>query len=82
MLFPTPVGKSYSCQSQTSVEISDGDVKATLFLQRFKLQPFISKSDFGQGKVFFLVLSNHNIFENGKCCLGYNGKKKEEGKTK
>jgi len=82
MLFPTPVGKSYSCQSQTSVKIRDGDMKATLFLERFKLQAFISKSDFGPGKVFFPILSSHDIFEYGKCRLGYNGKKKKEGKTK
>ena len=55
-LFPTPVGKSYTCQSQVSVELWNGDVKATVFLQRFRLQPFISKSDFGPGKVFFPVL--------------------------
>ena len=54
MLFPTPVGKSYSCQSQASVELLDDDVRATVFLLRFKLQPFISKSDFGPGKAFFL----------------------------
>jgi hypothetical protein len=47
MLFPTPVGKSYSCPSQASVELRDGDVKATVFLQVFKLQPFMSKTDFG-----------------------------------
>jgi hypothetical protein len=50
MLFPTPVGKSYTCQSETSVELQDGDVNATVFLRGFKLQPFISKKDFGPGK--------------------------------
>ncbi|KAJ4436276.1 hypothetical protein ANN_18907 [Periplaneta americana] len=47
MLFPTPVGKSYSCQSETSVELQNGDVSATVFLRGFKLQPFISRRDFG-----------------------------------
>jgi hypothetical protein len=55
-LFPTPVGKSYSCQSETSVELQDGDVTATVFLRGFKLQPFISKSDFGPGKILFNVI--------------------------
>jgi hypothetical protein len=55
MLFPTPVGKSYSCQSDSSVELREGDVKAILFLQAFKLQAFISKSDFGPGKILFSV---------------------------
>jgi hypothetical protein len=60
------------------MEIRDDDVKADVFLQCFKLEPFISKSDFGPAKVFFPVLC-HNIFGNGKCCQE---KKKEEGKTK
>ena len=56
-LFPTPVGNSYSCQSNTSVDFRVGDVKATMFLRYLKLQPFISKSDFGPGRGFFLLYS-------------------------
>ncbi|KDR15594.1 lysosome-associated membrane glycoprotein 5 [Zootermopsis nevadensis] len=47
MFFPTPVGKSYSCQSETSLQLLNGDTSATLFLRGLKLQPFISKKDFG-----------------------------------
>jgi hypothetical protein len=53
MLFPTPVGKSYSCESETSLELLDGDVSATVFLRGLKLQPFINKKDFGPGKSLF-----------------------------
>jgi hypothetical protein len=56
MLFPTPVGKSYSCQSETSVELQDGDVSATVFLRGFKLQPFISKKEFGPGKSIIPII--------------------------
>ncbi|PSN45966.1 hypothetical protein C0J52_18870 [Blattella germanica] len=47
MLFPTPVGKSYSCQEETSVELQNGDVSAQVFLRGFKLQPFMYKKEFG-----------------------------------
>jgi hypothetical protein len=50
-LFATPVGKSRSCQTETSLQLRDTDVSATVFLGAFKLQPFISKKDFGPGKM-------------------------------
>ncbi|KAJ9579418.1 hypothetical protein L9F63_024477, partial [Diploptera punctata] len=47
MFFPTPVGKSYSCQDETSVELQGKDIDATVFLRGFKLQPFMYKNEFG-----------------------------------
>nr|CAD7267489.1 unnamed protein product [Timema shepardi] len=44
MLFPTPVGKSYSCQ-ESSVELKNGDSSATVLLRVFQVQPFIFKGD-------------------------------------
>ncbi|XP_067005281.1 lysosome-associated membrane glycoprotein 5 isoform X2 [Anabrus simplex] len=48
MLFPTPVGKSFSCQDETSVELHRKGVEsATVLLRDFRLQPFMFKDDFG-----------------------------------
>lgn len=54
MLFPTPVGQSYSCETEdTTVELSNTEGQtAKILLRTFRLQPFIFKNeDFGPGKL-------------------------------
>ncbi|GLG96639.1 Uncharacterized protein GBIM_03564 [Gryllus bimaculatus] len=50
-LFPTPVGKSYHCQSEYKVELGTssghGSDSATLLLRAFRMQPFMFKPTFG-----------------------------------
>ncbi|KAK7866604.1 hypothetical protein R5R35_010436 [Gryllus longicercus] len=50
-LFPTPVGKSYHCQSEYKVELGPssghGSDSATLLLRAFRMQPFMFKPTFG-----------------------------------
>ncbi|BES88940.1 Lysosome-associated membrane glycoprotein (Lamp) [Nesidiocoris tenuis] len=47
LLFPTPVGKSYWCDREIEVELTNAetDTTATLFLRDMKLEPFIFKND-------------------------------------
>ena len=45
MLFPTPVGKSYSCDEEVNITLTDGKNYATVFLRDMKLQPFKFKSN-------------------------------------
>ncbi|XP_034937221.1 lysosome-associated membrane glycoprotein 5 [Chelonus insularis] len=44
-LFPTPVGKSYVCDEEVSVPLTDGKNNAVLLLRDMKLQPFKYKSN-------------------------------------
>ncbi|KAE8753036.1 hypothetical protein FOCC_FOCC000381 [Frankliniella occidentalis] len=48
-LFPTPVGKSYSCsEGEKAVDMSYGDVTVQLLLRDVRVQPFIfRKGEFG-----------------------------------
>lgn len=50
-MFPTPVGKSFTCDDELSVELIDGDINAKVLLRKLKMQPFIFKNDFGPGKL-------------------------------
>ncbi|XP_017754133.1 PREDICTED: lysosome-associated membrane glycoprotein 5 isoform X2 [Eufriesea mexicana] len=45
MLFPTPVGKSYACEGETKIALTDGKNHATVFLRDMKLQPFKFKNN-------------------------------------
>ncbi|XP_063236610.1 lysosome-associated membrane glycoprotein 3 isoform X2 [Bacillus rossius redtenbacheri] len=46
LLFPTPVGWSFTCKKETPIDLSDhDDFSATLLLREFHLQPFIFKGD-------------------------------------
>ncbi|KZC10907.1 Lysosome-associated membrane glycoprotein 5 [Dufourea novaeangliae] len=45
MLFPTPVGKSYSCSDETKIPLTDGTNYANVFLRDLKLQPFKFKNN-------------------------------------
>ncbi|XP_076279802.1 lysosome-associated membrane glycoprotein 5 isoform X1 [Lasioglossum baleicum] len=45
MLFPTPVGKSYSCPGETTVTLTDGKHQASVLLRDMKLQPFKFKNN-------------------------------------
>jgi hypothetical protein len=58
MMFPTPMGKSYACDEETTVELKGSpDIEASVLLRNFKVQPFIWKSDnFGPGK--FIIYQN------------------------
>ncbi|XP_074104193.1 lysosome-associated membrane glycoprotein 5 [Cotesia typhae] len=44
-LFPTPVGKSYVCEEEVSIPLSDGKNNAALLLRDMKLQPFKFKNN-------------------------------------
>ncbi|XP_008549599.1 lysosome-associated membrane glycoprotein 5 isoform X2 [Microplitis demolitor] len=44
-LFPTPVGKSYVCEEEVSIPLSDGKNNAVLLLRDMKLQPFKFKNN-------------------------------------
>ncbi|KAK0168503.1 hypothetical protein PV327_002294 [Microctonus hyperodae] len=44
-LFPTPVGKSYVCEEEVSIPLTDGKNNAFLLLREMKLQPFKFKSN-------------------------------------
>lgn len=47
-LFPTPVGKSFSCAEEMTVDLGAGDVRAQLLLRDMQVQPFIfRKGEFG-----------------------------------
>lgn len=63
MLFPTPVGKSFSCSEETTVQLTGSkDIKAAVLLRDLKLQPFIFKNDeFGPGKYFILIFFKYVI---------------------
>lgn len=49
LLFPTPVGKSYSCPEETIIELQEEDAnpttghRAKLYLREMRLQPFMYK---------------------------------------
>ncbi|KAK2583893.1 hypothetical protein KPH14_001164 [Odynerus spinipes] len=45
MLFPTPVGKSYACDDETEVRLTDGKNSASVILRNMKLQPFKFKNN-------------------------------------
>ncbi|XP_017799337.1 PREDICTED: uncharacterized protein LOC108580162 isoform X1 [Habropoda laboriosa] len=45
MLFPTPVGKSYACDEETQIPLTDGKNNAILLLRDMKLQPFKFKNN-------------------------------------
>lgn len=45
MLFPTPVGKSYACNGETEIPLTDGKNHAKLLLRDMKLQPFKFKNN-------------------------------------
>ncbi|KAK9294325.1 hypothetical protein QLX08_011007 [Tetragonisca angustula] len=45
MLFPTPVGKSYACNEETEVPLTDGKNHAVVLLRDMKLQPFKFKNN-------------------------------------
>ncbi|XP_047349994.1 uncharacterized protein LOC124949250 isoform X1 [Vespa velutina] len=45
MLFPTPVGKSYACDNETEIHLTDGKHTATVILRNMKLQPFKFKNN-------------------------------------
>ncbi|XP_014476025.1 PREDICTED: uncharacterized protein LOC106745183 [Dinoponera quadriceps] len=45
MLFPTPVGKSYSCSNETAIPLTDGKNNASVLLRSMKLQPFKFKNN-------------------------------------
>ncbi|XP_058810744.1 uncharacterized protein LOC131675684 [Phymastichus coffea] len=45
MLFPTPVGKSYACDEEQEIALTDGKVHASVLLRTMKLQPFKFKSN-------------------------------------
>ncbi|XP_046144515.1 uncharacterized protein LOC114879091 isoform X1 [Osmia bicornis bicornis] len=45
MLFPTPVGKSYSCSGETNIPLTDGKNYASVLLRDMKLQPFKFKNN-------------------------------------
>ncbi|KAL7286905.1 hypothetical protein TKK_0018851 [Trichogramma kaykai] len=45
MLFPTPVGKSYSCNEEQEVSMTDNKNHASVLLRELKLQPFKFKSN-------------------------------------
>lgn len=54
MLFPTPVGKSYTCEDEKTVTLRPANEKAAyfkgiLYLRQLRVQPFMYKStnDFG-----------------------------------
>ncbi|KAF4531874.1 hypothetical protein B566_EDAN000903 [Ephemera danica] len=49
MLFPTPMGKSYTCGDETTIELKGSkDMEVAVLLRQLKVQPFIWKSeDFG-----------------------------------
>lgn len=53
-MFPTPVGKSFTCDDELSVELVDGDINAKVLLRKLRMQPFIFKNDFGPGELGFL----------------------------
>ena len=51
-LFPTPVGKSYSCGEEMTVDLGTGDLRAQLLLRDMRVQPFIfRKGEFGPGEL-------------------------------
>ncbi|KAI4472508.1 hypothetical protein M0802_016752 [Mischocyttarus mexicanus] len=45
MLFPTPVGKSYACDNETEIHLTDGKNTANVILRNMKLQPFKFKNN-------------------------------------
>ncbi|XP_054005706.1 uncharacterized protein LOC128890832 isoform X2 [Hylaeus anthracinus] len=45
MLFPTPVGKSYSCTDEKIIPLTDGKNHASVLLRDMKLQPFKFKNN-------------------------------------
>ncbi|XP_076178164.1 lysosome-associated membrane glycoprotein 5 [Ptiloglossa arizonensis] len=45
MLFPTPVGKSYSCTQETEIPLTDGKNHGSVILRDMKLQPFKFKNN-------------------------------------
>ncbi|KAI4475268.1 hypothetical protein M0804_014409 [Polistes exclamans] len=45
MLFPTPVGKSYACDNETEIHLTDGKNTASVILRNMKLQPFKFKNN-------------------------------------
>lgn len=45
MLFPTPVGKSYSCSKEQEIYLTDGKNHASILLRDMKLQPFKFKNN-------------------------------------
>ncbi|KAF7993345.1 hypothetical protein HCN44_006405 [Aphidius gifuensis] len=45
LLFPTPVGKSYVCEDEVKIPLTDGKNKADVFLREMKLQPFKFKDN-------------------------------------
>lgn len=45
LLFPTPVGKSYSCSQETVIPLTYGKMTAKLLLRAMKLQPFKFKTN-------------------------------------
>ncbi|XP_003708018.1 lysosome-associated membrane glycoprotein 5 isoform X2 [Megachile rotundata] len=45
MLFPTPVGKSYACDDETEIPLTDGKNHASVLLRNMKLQPFKFKNN-------------------------------------
>ncbi|CAK9805576.1 Lysosome-associated membrane glycoprotein 5 [Anthophora quadrimaculata] len=45
MLFPTPVGKSYACDEEMKIPLTDGKNHATVLLREMKLQPFKFKNN-------------------------------------
>ncbi|XP_031846846.1 lysosome-associated membrane glycoprotein 5 [Nomia melanderi] len=45
MLFPTPIGKSYACNNETAIPLTDGKNHASVLLRGMKLQPFKFKNN-------------------------------------
>lgn len=45
LLFPTPVGKSYVCEDEVKIPLTDGKNRADVFLRDMKLQPFKFKDN-------------------------------------
>ncbi|XP_014205968.1 lysosome-associated membrane glycoprotein 5 [Copidosoma floridanum] len=45
LLFPTPVGKSFSCEEEQEIALTDGKTRASVLLRNMKLQPFKFKNN-------------------------------------
>lgn len=75
LLFPTPVGKSFTCNHDIEVALSSEsqkDISASVLLRAFRIQPFIFKNDeFGPRE--YSLKSSFNLREKRK-------KKKNENK--
>lgn len=55
LLFPTPVGQSYTCKQEIAIKLTNRaatDTVGVLLLRDLKVQPFIFKDEFGPGKIY------------------------------